>query len=152
MVMTVVRATNVGGLLPSLSSSLSRVFLPTTLRYRLFTVPIIQMQKLRQSWEGSSRVIGLARQGRLGLSPSPTDYYVSMEVLVALSCLTLCDPMDWSPPGSSVHGILLARTVEWVAMPSSMVSYQPRDWTCVSCNFCITGGFFTIWATRLAPM
>ena len=49
MVMTVVRATNVGGLLPSLSSSLSRVFLPTTLRYRLFTVPIIQMQKLRQS-------------------------------------------------------------------------------------------------------
>ena len=49
MVMTMVRATNVGGLLPSLSSSLSRVFLPTTLRYRLFTLPIIQMQKLRQS-------------------------------------------------------------------------------------------------------
>ena len=36
-----------------------------------------------------------------------------------LSCLTLCDPTDCSPPGSSVHGILQARTLEWVAMPSS---------------------------------
>ena len=34
------------------------------------------------------------------------------------SCLTLCDPMDCSPPGSSVHGILQARILEWVAMPS----------------------------------
>ena len=34
-------------------------------------------------------------------------------------CLTLCDPMDCSPPGSSVHGILQARILEWVAMPSS---------------------------------
>ena len=33
------------------------------------------------------------------------------------SCLTLCDPMDWSPPGSSVHGILQARILEWVAVP-----------------------------------
>ena len=40
---------------------------------------------------------------------------------VAKSCLTLCDPMDWSPPGSSVHGILQARILEWVAMPSSRV-------------------------------
>ena len=36
-----------------------------------------------------------------------------------LSHVQLCDPMDWSPPGSSVHGILQARTLEWVAMPSS---------------------------------
>ena len=35
------------------------------------------------------------------------------------SCLTLCDPMDYNPPASSVHGILLARILEWVAMPSS---------------------------------
>ena len=42
-----------------------------------------------------------------------------MKVLVAQSCLTLCDPMDCSPPGSSVHGILQARRLEWVAMPSS---------------------------------
>ena len=40
-------------------------------------------------------------------------------VLVIKSRLTLCDPMDCSPPGSSVHGILQARTLDWVAMPSS---------------------------------
>ena len=43
------------------------------------------------------------------------------------SCLTLWDPMDCSPPGSSVHGILLARTLEWVAIPSSRGCSQPRD-------------------------
>ena len=43
------------------------------------------------------------------------------------SCLTLCDPMDCSPPGSSVHGILRARVLEWVAMPSSRGSSRPRD-------------------------
>ena len=53
------------------------------------------------------------------------------------SCLTLCDPMDSSPPGSSVHGILQARILEWVAMPSSRGSFQPRDWTCVSYFCCI---------------
>ena len=44
------------------------------------------------------------------------------------SCLTLCDPMDYSPPGSSVHGILQARILEWVARPSSRRSSQPREW------------------------
>ena len=48
------------------------------------------------------------------------------------SCLTLCDPMDCSPPGSSVHGILQARILEWVAIPFSRKSSQPRDKTCVS--------------------
>ena len=41
------------------------------------------------------------------------------------SCLTLCDPMDCSPPGSSVHGILQARILPWVAMPSSRASSHP---------------------------
>ena len=59
---------------------------------------------------------------------------------VAQSCLTLCDPMYCSPPGFSVHGILQARILEWVAMPSSWVSSQPRDQTQVSH---IAGGFFT---------
>ena len=45
------------------------------------------------------------------------------------SCLTLCDPMDYRPPGSSVHGILQARILEWVVMPSSRESSQPRDQT-----------------------
>ena len=54
-----------------------------------------------------------------------------------LSCLTLCDPMDCSLPGSSVHGILQARILEWVAMPSSKGSSQPRHRICVSYISCI---------------
>ena len=50
-----------------------------------------------------------------------------------------CNPMDYGPPGSSVHGILQARILEWVAMPSSRGSSQPKDGTQVSC---ITGIFF----------
>ena len=48
------------------------------------------------------------------------------------SCPTLCDPMNCSPSGSSVHGILHARILEWVAMPSSRVSSWPRDWNHIS--------------------
>ena len=55
-------------------------------------------------------------------------------------CLPLCDPMDCSLPGSSVHGILQARILESVAISFSKGSSQPRDWTHVSCN---TGRFFT---------
>ena len=62
-------------------------------------------------------------------------------VLVAQSCLTLCDPMDCSPPGSSVHGILQARILEWVAIPFSRESSQLRDRIWFSC---IAGRFFTI--------
>ena len=49
------------------------------------------------------------------------------------SFLTLCDPMDHSPPSSSVHGILQASLLEWVAVPSSRGSSPPRDQTCISC-------------------
>ena len=58
------------------------------------------------------------------------------------SCLTLCDPMDCSPPGSSVHGILQARILEWVAISSSRGhgSSQPKEWTPISCT---AGRFFT---------
>ena len=72
---------------------------------------------------------------------------VKMEVLVAQSCLTLCDLMDYSLQGSSVHEILQARTLEWVAIPFSRASSWPRDRTQVSH---ITGRFFTVWATRKA--
>ena len=68
-----------------------------------------------------------------------------LTVLVAQSCPTLCNPMGCSPPGSSVHGVLQARILEWVAIPFSRRSSQSRDWTWVSC---IAGRFFTIWATR----
>jgi len=65
-------------------------------------------------------------------------------VLLAQSWLALCDPMDCSPPGSCLHGILQARILEWVAIPFSRGSSWPRDRTQVSC---IAGGFFTVWAT-----
>ena len=65
--------------------------------------------------------------------------------LVTQPCLSLCDPMDCSPPGSSVQGIFQARILEWVAIPSSRGSSQTRDGTQVSH---IAGRFFTIWATR----
>ena len=60
-------------------------------------------------------------------------------------CPTLRDPMDCSPPGSSVHGILQASMLECVAICLSGGSSQPRDRTWVSR---IAGGFFTIRATR----
>ena len=50
-------------------------------------------------------------------------------VSVTQSCLSLCDPIDCSPPGSSVHGILQARILEWVAIPYSRGSSRPRDRT-----------------------
>ena len=61
----------------------------------------------------------------------------------AHSCLTLCDRMDCRPPGSSVHGILQARILEWVAISSPRGSSWPRDWTPVSYISCIAGRFFT---------
>ena len=66
---------------------------------------------------------------------------LKVKVLVPQSCPTLGDPTDCSPPGSSVHEILQARTLEWVAMPSSRGSSPPRDQTQV-CR--VAGGFFTV--------
>ena len=66
-------------------------------------------------------------------------------VLGTQSCLTLSDPMDCSPVGSSVHEILQGRILEWVAIPFSRGSSQPRDQTWISC---IAGRFFAIRATR----
>ena len=68
-------------------------------------------------------------------------------MLVAQSCLTLCDPISHRPPGSSVHGILQARMLKWVAIPFSRGSSRPRDQTQFSL---IAGKYFTTWATREA--
>ena len=67
-------------------------------------------------------------------------------------CLTLCNPIDCSPPGSSIHGILQARILECVAMSSSRGSSRPRDQTCILWNSCIAGGFFTYRATWETPI
>ena len=66
---------------------------------------------------------------------------------VAQSCPTLCNPMACSPPGSSVHGVVQARELEWVVISFSRGSSRPRDQTWVSR---IAGRRFTIWATREA--
>ena len=52
-------------------------------------------------------------------------------VLGTQSCLTLCDSIDCSQPGFSVHGILQARVLDWIAIPSSRGNFQPSDWTLV---------------------
>ena len=68
------------------------------------------------------------------------------------SCLTLCDPMDYSPPGSSIQGILQARILEWVAMPSSRGIFptqgsNPCLFSLMSSS--LAGGFFTMSATYI---
>ena len=71
-----------------------------------------------------------------------------MLCLAAQLCLTLCDLMTAARQAPPSMVILQARILEWVAMPSSRGSSQPRDWTQV---LCIAGGFFTIWDTRGSP-
>ena len=71
-------------------------------------------------------------------STGPQGLYALVSAKSLQSCLTLCDSMDCMLPGSSVCGILHARILEWIAMPSSRRSSQPRDWTCVSCISCVS--------------
>jgi len=104
-----------------------------------------QAQKLqgKEGWEGEKE-----RSDRLSVSLPPTLYRES-ESEVAQSCPTLCDHMDCSLSGSSVHGIFQARVLEWIAVSFSRESYRPRNQTGVSC---IAGRHFTIWATREAQL
>ena len=92
-----------------------------------------------------SRVPSIHIQGSNDHAVKWLRYCLEVKVLDAQLCLTLCDPMDCSPPGSSIHGILQARILEWVAISSSRRSSQSRDRAWV---FRITGRFFSIWATR----
>ena len=83
---------------------------------------------------------------RLEFEPQSYHLLTGKGVCVLLNHVWLCsDPMDCSPLGSSVHGILQDRILEWLAIPFSRGSPPPRDQTLVSC---IVGWFFTIWATR----
>ena len=65
-----------------------------------------------------------------------TAVYMHAYTLSHFTCVWLCDPMEYSPPGSSVHGILQARILEWVAFSSSRGSTRPRDGTHVSYISC----------------
>ena len=67
----------------------------------------------------------------------------------SLSCVWLCDPMDCNLPGSSIHGILQARILGWVAICFSRGSSWSRGWTWISC---IMGRLFMAWATRQSTL
>ena len=88
-----------------------------------------ELALFRNHWEGHGRssVKTLRREGTCtrGRGQGGGDVE-KVTVLVAQPCLTLPDPKDCSPPGSSVHGILQARMLEWVTMPSSRGSSRPR--------------------------
>ena len=71
-------------------------------------------------------------------------YDSESESEVTQSCSTLCNPVDYSLPVFSIHGILQARILEWVAISFSRGSSRPRDWTQVSH---IGGRRFNLWAT-----
>ena len=97
----------------------------------------------------SNRILWSEDKDHPSLTPYPSGTVVTpREVSVAQSHPTLCNPMDYSSSGFSVHGILQARMLEWVAIPFSKGSSWPRDQILVSC---IAGRFFTVWATREAP-
>ena len=81
----------------------------------------------------------------LFVRPLRTGSTTRVKALVIPSCLTLCDSMDCSLLSSSVHGVLQAQILEWVAIPLSRGSFWPRDWAWGSYT---AGRFFTIWATR----
>ena len=86
-----------------------------------------------------------AHQASLSITNSQK---VKSESEVAQLCLTLCNPVDCSPPGSSVHGILQERIMEWVAMPSPRDLGNPGIGPRISCSSCTAGRFFNHWATR----
>ena len=108
---------------------------------------ITKSQKWLSDWtelKGHSALLPIAPHFLNADPHSPLAESIEHWKLVCISLssyLTLCDAMDCSPPDSSVHGILQARIMEWVAV-SSMGSFWPRDWTWISC---IAGRFFTVW-------
>ena len=80
------------------------------------------------------------------LLQGPADYWKWK----SQSCLTLCDPTDFSLPGSCIHWILQAVILEWLAIPFSRGPSRPLVWRDRTQVSCIAGRLFTIWATREA--
>ena len=72
---------------------------------------------------------------------------ILLPCLVTKSCPTLCDPMDCSPPGSSVYRFSQRRILEWVAISSFRGSFWTKNQTRISCVSCIAGRFFAWWVS-----
>ena len=100
---------------------------------------------LRWGWDAVLLKCGSKIIDRLLLGSGEKKFSAVYLQVCVLSHVRLCDPMDCSNPGSSVHGISQERILEWVAIPFSRRFSQPGDRTQVSC---FEGRFFTIWATR----
>ena len=79
-----------------------------------------------------------------------THSHMSYVCMHAQLCPTLCDPMDCSLPGFSVHGTLQARGLEWAAISSSRGSFWPSDWTHISCISCLGRQILYHWAKAMA--
>ena len=118
----------------SLSLSLSHTHTHTGV-----TVLWVKKKNIGSTWDPS------VSSWYFSLPTSKHKSYTFLCVSFTQSCLTLCDPTDCSPPDSSVCGTFQARILQWVAMPFSRGSSQPRDRTRVSH---IAGRFLTLWATR----
>ena len=121
-----------------------RVWQPTSVLFFFFSTPVF----LTGEFHGQRSLAGYSLWGHKESDTTEHPWMVLLSVLVAESCLTLCDSMDCRLPGSSVHGILHVRILEWVAISFSRGSTQPRDQTQVSH---IAGILFVVWATREAP-
>ena len=97
----------------------------------------------RLEWQGWKPFFNLSLNDALAFPASNSSHFMVRGITMfawqggggvySLSCVQLCDPINCSPPGSSVHGVSQARTLEWVAISFSRGSSRPRDWTWVSC-------------------
>ena len=101
---------------------------------------VIISQIIEKMW---MNLLKRLRNLQKGLIKEHTIRHACTPVKLLQLCPTLCNPTEWSPPGTSVHGILQARILEWVAMPSSRGSSRSRDRIHISYISHIGGGFFT---------
>ena len=127
---------------PKVHSTHLCLFCCLTFRLIIIILNSIYMHYYTVLVQNGSRVV---KQNDFGIGPTWVSI-LALQVLVTQSYPTLCNPMDCSPLGSSVHGILQVRILEWVAMPFSRRSYQPRDQTQVSL---IAGRLFTSWVPSI---
>lgn len=120
-------------------------FLNNIFNQHLLIVSICLVKSLGNPLQ-SHRFITLSIES---LFPGLTSYAYIIVIAVCLCanllhlCPTLCDPVDHRPPGSTVHEILLARILEWIATLSSRVFSQPKDWIYISYIYRIAGRFLT---------
>ena len=100
--------------------------------YKFYTICYWMLLNMSREWKVGNIIVDVLKSDTLNCC-----------CLAAQLCLTLCGPMDCSPPRSSAHGIFQARILEWVAISSSRGSSQPRDQTHISFVSMLAGWFLT---------